>query len=123
MCASFSFWKPKRSIGLGWEGFLLGMACAKNGKSSYGVINFRANLVAHPAGEREGVEMSKKKPAKTYPDVSQQLAAYAAYRRKRAALSWEEKVAIIERMKEDLYPWRQRRLRSDGRGKQPKSRG
>jgi hypothetical protein len=46
---------------------------------------------------------------KTYPDVSPYLAAKAQRRRQLAALSWEEKVAIIEQMRELMprHAWRQ----------------
>ena len=40
---------------------------------------------------------------KTYPDISELLAAKVARRRALAALSWEEKVAIIEQMRQ-LFP-------------------
>lgn len=60
--------------------------------------------------------MSKKKQ-KTYPDVSHLLAAHQAYRQKLAALSWEEKVAIIERMRDDLRGWHQPRPGDGKRGR------
>ena len=49
--------------------------------------------------------------AKTYPDMSPIFAAKAARRRQLAALSWEEKVAIIEQMRESLPrgAWQQNR--------------
>ncbi|MFN8488788.1 MAG: element excision factor XisI family protein [Caldilineaceae bacterium] len=47
--------------------------------------------------------------AKTYPDPSPIFAAKAERRRQLAALSWEEKVAIIEQMRELMprHGWRQ----------------
>ena len=48
--------------------------------------------------------------SKTYPDISKILAAKAARRRALAALSWEEKIAIVERMRR-LLPrgrWREK---------------
>ena len=38
----------------------------------------------------------------SYPDISEILAAKAARRRRLAALSWEEKVAIVSEMRELL---------------------
>ncbi len=49
--------------------------------------------------------MPKKKEQQTYPDVSRLLASYEGHERKLAALSWEEKVAIIERMRAELREW------------------
>ena len=46
--------------------------------------------------------MPKKQETRNYPDVSHLLASYEADRRKLAALSWEEKVAIIERLRDEL---------------------
>lgn len=45
---------------------------------------------------------------KTYPDIAPFLAAKAAQRRQLAARSWEEKVAIIEQMRESMprHGWR-----------------
>ena len=55
---------------------------------------------------------------KTYPDISELLAAKQARRRALAALSWEEKVAIMERMRR-LLPndaWTDKNaLQSEGR--------
>ncbi len=53
---------------------------------------------------------------KTYPDISGILRAKAQRRKALAALSWEEKVAILERMRKTLPKglWRDRRA-----GEQP----
>lgn len=39
---------------------------------------------------------------RTYPDISPILAAKAQRRRELAALSWEKKVMIVERMRESM---------------------
>lgn len=64
--------------------------------------------------------MAKKKQQKKYPDVSRLLAAHEAFRRNLASLSWEEKVAIMERMRDDLRQWHQHRAGADKRGRQRK---
>ena len=53
-----------------------------------------------------------------YPDISDILAAKEQRRRALAALSWEDKVAIVERMR-DLLPrgmWRETTAGTRGRG-------
>ncbi|MCI0422009.1 MAG: hypothetical protein L0312_22735 [Acidobacteria bacterium] len=62
--------------------------------------------------------MVSKTKRKTYPDVSLLLASHKEYRRKLAALSWEEKVAIIERMRHSLYHWHQSGVTDDKRSRQ-----
>jgi hypothetical protein len=44
-------------------------------------------------------------PMRLPPEVAELLARHAAYRRRRACLRFEEKIAIIERMRE-LKGWR-----------------
>jgi hypothetical protein len=46
--------------------------------------------------------MRMKSNMRNYPDVSRILAARAQRRRELAALSWEEKVMIIERMRASM---------------------
>jgi len=60
-----------------------------------------------------------------YPDISGILAAKAQRRRALAALSWEEKVAIIEQMRV-LLPkgmWRDRTVSTDGETDRRMSQG
>ena len=56
--------------------------------------------------ERDDMTESNMQP--TYPDISDLLAAKARRRLELAALSWETKVAIIERMRQSLprYAWK-----------------
>lgn len=51
--------------------------------------------------------MAKKKKRRS--SVSDLLQAHAIHRQKTAALSWEEKVAIMEKMRDDLRKWRRSR--------------
>jgi hypothetical protein len=50
---------------------------------------------------------------RTYPDISRIFAAKAQRRRELATLSWEEKVMIIERMRESMPKGKWNSGRSD----------
>lgn len=65
-----------------------------------------------------------KEPQRNYPDISDILARKAEARKERAELSFADKIAIVERLRERVAPFRrardERRAKEEQRGKKSK---
>jgi hypothetical protein len=84
------------------------------------VAAFRARLALSAGDLNIAAEMKNSRP--DYPDISDILAQKAAGRRQRAALSFAEKLAILDALKERVAPLVEARKVRTARQHRPASR-